>query len=535
MTAHLDRLEPRRLCDGGSPVPTFGSGGATPVVTVPFRSNGRGETVTAQDVLADGAGRAYVVVHTQSSVQVRRLTAGGAVDGTFGNGRGILVFPVSGKLLDRRHAGATDLALDPADRLYVLLGNTITRYTAAGALDPTFGTAGTFTLTGLVGARQIAVDQSNKIWVAGSVSTGKTVGLLQFTVARVASRGKYDKSFDGDGRLTVPLPGGNNGDRSTGDYVRVMGDGSVVAAAAVDDRPVEAPPNSDTARGVQVAHFRRNGTLDRAFGTGGVVSRVVSDTADRENFLRPQAIRTDGGVVLRGTTVDGPDPGLSLVTAAGDVTAFAPSTDAGVAGTFANARFFATAGHAFAFVPDDRTVYRFDGDRFDTAFGPPGPTNGGVFPVMAAGADASTGTVLAVTASRKALSVSVERLFADGKPVATLTPRRTAAGAAAVGAAAVGFGVTYAADGGVKASTVDGDELRVVTPAGTVLRPRLKSATADAAGAVVARYTFPAAGGTADAGDAGAYAVRWLAGSVAAADGTGNRKATLGTIELDTG
>jgi uncharacterized delta-60 repeat protein len=174
-----------------------------------------------------------------------RLTDGAADTGFSGDG----ISPTAGIVNVR------DAAVDSAGRLYVAgtrnSNIAVARYTTAGTLDPTWGSAGvgeiSMPLLGGVNcvdeSRGIAIDSVGRVVVVGHSVYGEanpspvcslTPGVLQqyATIARFSASGLPDTSFSGDGILgeigLVPGVGSNWG-QSFAD-VAIAGDGTILVA-----------------------------------------------------------------------------------------------------------------------------------------------------------------------------------------------------------------------------------------------------------------------------------------------------------------
>lgn len=101
----------------------------------------------------------------------------------------------------------------------------------------------------------------------------------------LAADGDLDPSFDGDGRVVTPFPGG-----AYARAVAVQADGKVVVVGA-------AAGDSGTGE-FAVARYEADGSLDGAFGSGGLVTTPVGDGGDDAFGV---AIQDDGAVVVVGT------------------------------------------------------------------------------------------------------------------------------------------------------------------------------------------------------------------------------------------
>src|SRR5262245_37166136 len=136
----------------------------------------------------------------------RTAPAAGMLDPTFG---------VDGRVTTRFPTPSGDfcyaVAVDSQGRV-IVAGSTdkganydfaISRYTAAGALDTSFGSAGVLNFA--FGASEdqaycVAVDSLDRVLVAGVTNSGSN---FDFAVARLTATGALDTSFDGDGKQII--------------------------------------------------------------------------------------------------------------------------------------------------------------------------------------------------------------------------------------------------------------------------------------------------------------------------------------------
>lgn len=164
-----------------------------------------------------------------------RYGADGALDGTFGSG-GVVVTPLVGVLSNDQALGVAVQsdgkiivlaeASDGRNRRSVLL-----RYSTSGALDPTFGPAGTgkvaLSIVGIsITATAIALQSDGKIIVAGSGSNG---GARRFLLARYDGNGTPDTTFGGTGAVLTAFDGHDAADAGA---AALQGDGRIVVAGA---------------------------------------------------------------------------------------------------------------------------------------------------------------------------------------------------------------------------------------------------------------------------------------------------------------
>ena len=179
----------------------------------------------------------------------------------------------------------------------------VARYTAAGVLDTTFNTDGKLTITFGTGderASAIAIQADGKIVVAGTSFIGSTD---QFAVARFTTAGALDTTFNGDGKLTIPVLSGNNRAYA----MAIQTDGRILVAGTADNSA-----NYQTA----VVRLTTAGVLDTTFsGDGRVVNQISATAYDEAASI---AIQTDGKIVLGGSAyVAGYDFAVSRYTTAG--------------------------------------------------------------------------------------------------------------------------------------------------------------------------------------------------------------------------
>lgn len=149
----------------------------------------------------------------------------------------------------------------------------------AGALDPTFGTAG-FVHTSIntdANITSVVVQPDGKI-VAGGISSLNNFTV--FTLARYNANGSLDSTFGSGGKVSMPF-GQFNAELSG---LALQNDGKIVAAGTM---------------GIQfgVARYNTDGSLDANFGSNGVASTLVF-SADRVGGL---VIAHDNNIIVAGT------------------------------------------------------------------------------------------------------------------------------------------------------------------------------------------------------------------------------------------
>ncbi|MFB7175853.1 hypothetical protein ACFCYM_34300 [Streptomyces sp. NPDC056254] len=170
----------------------------------------------------------------------------------------------------------------------VLLTSPSSAFAAPGALDTSFGNAGTVVL-GLGSfeqARGVVVQADGRI-----VTAGFTAGFAgnDTAVARFHSNGTPDTTFASTGKSIINL---RDSDMAFG--VALQADGKIVTSGAA---------GTDTV----VARFSTDGTLDATFGNAG---KVITDLGgfDQASGL---ALQTDGKIITIGTANDDADTALA--------------------------------------------------------------------------------------------------------------------------------------------------------------------------------------------------------------------------------
>src|SRR4051794_32098706 len=261
----VETLESRTLLSVGSPDPTFGQGGQ---VTVQFPGPAALTSVRDTVVQADGkmliAGR-RVIVPTPHPTPPPGTAGGDAVDSDFA----------------------------------------VARLNADGSVDTSFGTGGVAVVHSAGSddsAESLVVQPDGKIVAVGYFSdqaSGQAPTDEQFVVARFNADGTVDASFGGTGVL-MPSFGapGATPRNAEAHAVLLRADGEILAAGY-------SATGSNGATQTALALYQSNGTLDPAFGSGGLVAQNV--TGGPESIL-DVAFQSDGKIVAVGTPTS-PDVG----------------------------------------------------------------------------------------------------------------------------------------------------------------------------------------------------------------------------------
>jgi len=158
-----------------------------------------------------------------------------------------------------------------------------TALAASGELDSSFGTGGIVTTP--VGsnslARAVVVQPDGNIVVAGAGLGPST----DFALVRYLPNGALDSTFGSGGIVTTSLSTGSD----TVIGLVLQADGKLVAAGV---------RNSGSTSDVALARYDAAGVLDPTFGSGGLVTTVVSAQSDAANSV---ALQADGKIVIGGT------------------------------------------------------------------------------------------------------------------------------------------------------------------------------------------------------------------------------------------
>ena len=157
----------------------------------------------------------------------------------------------------------------------------LARYNADGTLDPTFNGGGKLVIPVISGPEQgraVAIQSDGKIVVAGYAFSG---GRNDFLIMRFHPNGMLDTTFDGDGRAVTVASGTDN----KAFDVTIQPDGKIVAAG--------------TANGCASAlRYNSNGSPDITFDGDGIVITPLSTFNGTANSV---AVQPDGKIVTAGT------------------------------------------------------------------------------------------------------------------------------------------------------------------------------------------------------------------------------------------
>jgi uncharacterized delta-60 repeat protein len=176
----------------------------------------------------------------------------------------------------------------------------LVRYDARGRLDPTFGRQGRV-LSDLGqlrddGVEALAIQADRKIVAAGRSAVAD---ISDFALVRYRVDGRPDPSFGRDGEVFTDLA--SSGDDRV-EAIAIQADGKIVAAGSRI-----ADGDGDFA----LARYNADGTLDRSFGSGGVVLTSLGSSSHEGAFA--VRIQADQKIVAAGSRVAGGDRDFALV------------------------------------------------------------------------------------------------------------------------------------------------------------------------------------------------------------------------------
>lgn len=169
----------------------------------------------------------------------------------------------------------------------------LARYDTAGALDPSFDADGKVVTTGNDLGRDLAIDGSGRIVLAGSAFTGTT---LDFSIMRFNPDGSRDATFGKRGRVITPIGTGSD----AAEAVAIDAEGTIVAAGS-------AKFGED--RDFALARYTPAGALLSVFGSAGTVTTNLG-TSDSG---RDVAFDADGNVALAGYATVGTNADFSVL------------------------------------------------------------------------------------------------------------------------------------------------------------------------------------------------------------------------------
>jgi uncharacterized delta-60 repeat protein len=280
-----------RFARDGAPDASFGDQGVT---VVPFPA----QTSYATGVARDADGRIVAGGTASEEFAVARLTPGGSIDTTFGDG---------GRTMSNVSPGSSHgrgLALDSAGRA-VITGDgmdfdseghsrqfpLLVRYTTAGRLDDGFGGGGIV---------RVPVERASGSQVLAQPDGGLVVtatGVAALPILRYRDDGTLDPAFGAGGDATTRRLGVNLG----------------LALARQPDGKLLVSANAGAVTlvgGWALARLNPDGSPDRSFGDHGIFTTVRG--ADY-GFPAGLGLQPHGGIVVGGSSMACGSPVISLI------------------------------------------------------------------------------------------------------------------------------------------------------------------------------------------------------------------------------
>ncbi|MCK6402817.1 MAG: putative Ig domain-containing protein, partial [Sphaerotilus natans subsp. sulfidivorans] len=238
----------------------------------------------ASAVAIDAQGRIVLGGTVSGATAVARVTVDGMLDASFGGGNGYAWVDAG---LGADLVGALAIQSDGRILLGGSAGNdhALVRWNDDGTLDAGFGSGGivrTDVAGGFDMIRALVVQDDGRI-LAGGYST-QAGGDIDFTLLRYLASGSVDTGFSSDGRVTTDLGGA--------DIVQAMvrdASGRIVLAGY------------DGSGRIALVRHLADGSLDTAFGQGGLVQQVIGASSGAGAL----ALRPDGRLVAAGWSSDG--------------------------------------------------------------------------------------------------------------------------------------------------------------------------------------------------------------------------------------
>ena len=288
----LARFNPDGNLDSG-----FGAGG---VVNLPV-SKTDNSTAFAAAIQNDGK---IVVAGSTTGMAAWRFNTNGTLDATFGSG-GKTTVNFGGKSASSRAMTLTfqSIVVNGTPEQRIVLGGwassgksggydnfALTRLTASGQLDTSFGSAG-FASRDFAGhndvIRALAIDAQNGIIAVGYADITGTAGGSRLGVVRYNSDGSPDLTFGSNGATLLQILSGG----AYGFTVALQPDGKIVAGGYASVAGADY---------MVLARLNSAGVLDTSFGSGGVVTTSFSAFGAVGAVGYSMALQADGKIVLGG-------------------------------------------------------------------------------------------------------------------------------------------------------------------------------------------------------------------------------------------
>ncbi len=234
-----------------------------------------GRIIAVRGIVDTDDGINFKVPRYQPNGSLSLWPSGRPINGMIGNWGGVTDF-------------ATEIEMYP-DESFIVVGNSdgtvaLTRYTAAGAVDTTFGSGGTAKppiAAGNALASGTTIQSDGKIIVTGSVAK-------KLFIMRLNSNGTYDPTFNGNGLVVLDVPNSTN--ERFNDVV-VLPDGKIIAVGSVTKGG-----NSE----LLAMRFNSNGSPDNTFFDDARLELPFGGDASLEAIT----MEADGSVMMAGCVED---------------------------------------------------------------------------------------------------------------------------------------------------------------------------------------------------------------------------------------
>ena len=292
-----------RFNAGGTQDTSFGNSGR---VVASFGTLNTAAAVAVQPSDGKIVVAGYASGSSGTSLVLARYTTAGALDATFGTA-GIVTSPIG-------NGGAIAAMAIQSDGKIVLAGTVVraatgpdfllVRFLASGALDSSFGASGFPNLSASVTTDFGGQDHATSLAIGSNgtiVVAGQSQAFLDsyFVIARYTAGGLLDNTFGSSGRVTTNFVASDHGG-STGDAalgVAVQSDGKIVVVGRAETNTGLATTD------IALARYNMNGTLDATFGTGGKVTTAFVPTNNQVyDDAFAVVIQPDGRIVVAGFT-----------------------------------------------------------------------------------------------------------------------------------------------------------------------------------------------------------------------------------------
>ncbi len=244
------------------------------------------------DLLLLNDGRLLVAGSFLGDFAITRYSADGVLDVTFGgNGMAVTSFGTSAEL--------SSLAVQADGKILATgaAGGQIatTRHFDTGVPDPTFGTAGIVLTSGGTAAddlgRDLLVQPDGKIVVLGQDGTTDALDPTLWLTIRLDADGSLDPAWGGTGIVdtSIPAPPASSNARA----ILRQSDGKIIVAG-------ESLPDAVMSFDVDFAtvRFAADGSLDTSWGGTGI---VLSDFGSTFEFGTDAQLQADGKLIVAGS------------------------------------------------------------------------------------------------------------------------------------------------------------------------------------------------------------------------------------------